>query len=1113
MSLAAEREILKQIHKLNILRRQISESVQHNQQINEKKAMVSTLRDSLKGKRTDISEIKIELSTVSTAASLGCEVKDLVGRKIDCPAEKIGNVLGKKGKNIQELMSTNNVNVNIDKSHGDIRLIGTFESLDAAISKLDQVIAQTEDIVEISMIVHQYLTSANIVALTQLRERHPSIYVSFPRSAVDETDVPTVQQVRVRGIRTDIAAFQCDLMNIECISTDLHVSSRDAGLLVGKGGSTIADLVKAHQATINLQRPTKNGENNIATVDVSTKVTISGPPANVEAAKVVIEAMIEMNKDLEELVPLDLIVKAVLLLNNGAGVQAIQKLANVASRELCGDSPNSNVSINVNDADLVVKGKSNVLKVSMKHVHDEVERIMSLSKRITIDKFAIPVLIGKGGQGIKDLKEGTKTVYLNVNREVGEIEICGLDEEELNKVVQAVSIAINDNQVHRLRVELDDTRSANSFSDQFRKLSRSAVMKQLKDLVFIMADDSTNELVLRGKPENLVQSIKLIQEFLDSNFIGEIGVFAEEISALLTGGKKSKIVELANSTGVSLSVDKDRKLIQVKGQKSKVIDAIQAIREFLCGSADVAVIKVPVNSEELMGVVIGKAGKTKADLQAKFPLVSIVVHRTDALVTLRGDPTQAEQCRTEITTLLLNANITRTFDLSEQHLEEVQTSKFIQRIGQTVPVKVLLNKEKKIVSFRGVRADVEIALSLLKENLVGIYESTWNLESILYKKMHDACSNPTHLGRIEQQSGAKVVLDDNLESIVLSGTRETVKTAKKDLLVLLEFVYGCTMRRRDVPAEAFPKMGKSNFMNEIITKTGTHAIADQDTNTIMIFSMNAEKVEDALTLIDEKLNVVEKQICVWQFNVSDDWLVSNIIGKNGQMINKLRKDTRCLIDLDSKDRRMVVSAGDIDILEKGKEIIDSFISKSRKECVVVVLSELDTPVFIGKVGKHMKAFKDKYNVEVTLVNKNDVYTIRITGQEDKVAAAKTGLDEWLASRSEQRKDAEGMITKKVKPNDIPVIIGTKGGTIRGLEREFGCKVKIDRQTSTVTVTGGSSTKRLALLEKIDITLQKYDVSADTKTDLDSTLLTTVTFVGDVIEETDGIVSSTLEQMD
>ena len=91
MSLAAERDILKKIHKLNIARRQLCEKKQHDQQIKQQKAAVSTLRGSLKEKRTDISELKVELSTVQTAVSLGCEVKDLLGKKIECPTGEYWN--------------------------------------------------------------------------------------------------------------------------------------------------------------------------------------------------------------------------------------------------------------------------------------------------------------------------------------------------------------------------------------------------------------------------------------------------------------------------------------------------------------------------------------------------------------------------------------------------------------------------------------------------------------------------------------------------------------------------------------------------------------------------------------------------------------------------------------------------------------------------------------------------------------------------------------------------------------------------------------------------------------------------------------------------------------
>jgi transcription antitermination factor NusA-like protein len=1079
MSLAAEREILKQIHKLKIQRRQVAEFLAHDREIKEKKTTVTTLRESLKEQRTEISELKTELTTVNTAVELGCEVKDLLGKKIDCPVEKLGNVIGKKGKNLARLKTSTHVNVDIVRNQGDIRLIGTLDSLDAAVSNLDKVIQQTEETLELPPGMHTYLTSAKITALSQLRERHSDVYFNISRSNGDEA---ATNQVRVRGSAADIQAFKSDVHGMHLlVTTELQLTAREAGLLVGKAGATIAALVQSHQAAIEVKRPPKKDE--AADPEETTKVTISGPSDNVAAATAEIEAMVEANKDREAFVSVDPHVKAALLLNNGAGIQTLHKKANAATKKALGgvDATNSGasyVAVNFSNGGIAVKGKVKALESAMVVVTEEVSRIESMLITITVDPFVIPAMIGKGGQGVKDLKEGTKTVYLDLDREAGKIVVCGLEKDEIDKVIQAIEAAKADHHVQRLRLDCDDDSGTNSFSAQFRNFLRSAAMKDVKELVFMVADDAAKQLVLRGKPENVTKAASLVNEFLVLNFMEELIVSAEDLTALLTGGKKSKIVELAASTGVNLSTDRDRNALIAKGEKDKVVSAMKAVREFLYGSDDVAVSKIALASGELMGVVIGKGGKTKADLQEKFPSVSIIMHRTDAAITLRGQRQQVEQCHVEIMKLILSASIARTTDLSEKQLTDMNKTKFNRRIGQLVPVQVILSKEKSNITFRGSAADVQVALSLLKEHLEGVYESRMQLGTALFKKVKDACRNPVHLDRIEKQSHAKVSLDDKTEDIVFSGKRETVKQAKNALLTFFDFLFGPNMCRCNVPGPLFSMVGKPASLAEVAAMTGTQVIVDRDLSSILIFSSEADKGKEASTMINSKVAEVEKLVYVLQLDASEDWLVSNIIGKSGDSVKKLRKQSGCNIEVESKDRRVIVSANDAELVTKGKEILDKLVETSRRECVFIAISQQDLPAFVGRSGANIREFSKKHGVEVQIM-KNQGGAVRITGDEDKVAAAKSGVEEWLAGRAEAHKDAEGELTKRLKADQIPAVIGAKGATIRSLEREFECKIDIDRKTLTVTVQGGSTAKRTSLLEKIDkiITAEPADDAA------------------------------------
>lgn len=1067
MTLAAEREILKRIHKLNIQRRQVAEFQAQDKEIQIWKSTVSNLRESLKEQREEILGLKVELNTVSTAVDLGCEVKDLLGKKIDCPIEKLGNVIGKKGKNVQSLMSTNRVNVDIARRQGDIRLIGTLGSLDAAVSSLDKVIQQKEENMELPAATHKYLTSSKITALSQLRDRHPDAYFSILRSNGEEAPVTT--QIRIRGSPTDIQVFKNDVLGMNIVTSELHLTSRDAGLLVGKAGATIAGLVEGHQTTIDVQRPAKKGE----TVDAEelTKVTISGPSHNVSAAKAGILAMIEANKDCQVTVSIHPITRHVLLLNNGAGIQALYKKINEATktaRDADDAAFNSGMyaAVTFNDGGIVVAGKANAIHCAVAVVKEEVSRIEFMLTKIEVDPSVIPVIIGKSGQGIKDLKSGSTTVFLDVDRQASLVAVCGLEKGEVDTVIQAVEALKANHQVQRLRLECDEGSATNSFVAQFRHIARSSVMKEVKDLAFMVSDDVTKQIVLRGKPHNVAKAAALINAFVEQNFMEELVVSAEDLSALLTGGKVSKIVDLAASAGVNIRTDRDRNAVIAKGEKEKVIIAMKAVREFLYGSADFAVNKIPLSSGELIGVVIGKGGKNKADLQEKFPSVTIIVHPAEAAITLRGQRQQVEQCTVAIMSLVLSVSISRSTDLSENQLKVVNKTKFNRRIGQIVPVQAILSTEKNNITFRGSSADVHFALSLLKEELEGVFESRLQIGSALFQKLNDACRNPSHVDRIERQSGARVSLECETEYVVLTGKRETVKQAKIDLLTFFDFLFGSNMCRCDIPGLIFALVAKPNFVAEVAATTGAQVIVDRDLSSILIFSSEADKVKKGSTMINAKLSDVKHQVYVLQLEASEDWLVSSIIGKSGNGIKKLRRQTGCSIEIESKERRLIVSANDTELVTKARQFLNELVETSRRECVYISIPQQFMPAFVGRSGSKIREFSEKHEVEVQVM-KHQGNAVRITGKEDKVAHAKMDLDEWLRGRAEVQKDAEGERTIRLKANQIPAVIGAKGATIRSLEREFGCKIDIDRKSCIVTVKGGSTGKRVALLEKID----------------------------------------------
>jgi polyribonucleotide nucleotidyltransferase len=1078
-TLPQEREILKKINKLNIQKRKIQEFQKYDKAIKQKKNTVSQLRSTLKDQRTSIQNVRRELSAVSTAVQLGCQIQDLLGKKLECPTDKIGYVIGKNGRHIQQLQQQNHVNVQIvKKSHGDIHLIGTMDAIHAATTDIQKNIQRIETHVPLTPVMHLYCTQAKITALPDLRKRHPHVYIHpLHNNNNNNNNEPTL---KVAGTKEDIQALQTDIQqNLILVQDTMEVNHRESGLIVGKNGTVITDLVERHQAAITVQKRHSTEESPQQNNHPVVVVILTGPPINVAAVRNEIQELLATVRDVEMDIPVNQNVKSALLLHNGAGIIALHKQVNVATKKQVAYAATSiqqkpaeedskilggpsYVSVNLHDDNIRIRGKAIVIECAKTIVQEQAAHWESMIVTIRVDPVVVPVMIGKSGHGIQSLKGNTVSVNLEFDRSSGTITVAGLDPTEIQTVVAAVRAVQNENTVRRVKCH-----HAFNFSTLFSQLLRSPTLKKFKEHdIFVLADDDAKEIILRGKPERLAEAEELVKSFLDANYTEELTVTNDDLTALLSGGKNSKIVELAKCTGVNLNSDRDRQTIIARGEKSHVPVAIQKVREFLYGGKDVVVKKVPMESNEIMRVVIGKGGKTKDELQAKFQSISIIVHRNEAAITLRGTEKEVKGCHIEIMKRILNSVIVRTFEVTPQQIQELQRVNFVRQVVQHVPVQISIAAESGNVRIRGSTADVKHAASLLKEQLEGVYECRLHIPSYLFGKIADACSNAAHLEIIVKQSGAHLTLDTSQEEVIISGQRKNVEEAKWSVYKFFDFLFGSKMGIVEFPAAVLPFVAKTECLAEISATSETHITLDRDASLVLVFSTDQEKVVIATDAIKAQVEEAGNLVYVLQLEENEDWLLSSIIGKKGAGIKKIRKETKCKIEVDSNKRSVTVSAGSAEFVSKAKETLAGIVEKAREECVFVPVPEDDVKAFVGRGGTSIREFCLKHDVDVQ-APKNGTSNVRITGSAEKVASAVEALKDWLNHRAETQKDAAIVETKKLRSHQIPALIGTKGSVIRSLEKEFGCKIDVDRTLVSVRVSGGNSERRRALLEKID----------------------------------------------
>lgn len=920
------------------------------------------------------------------------------------------------------------MDVNKGSEKNVVRIVGSLSSLDAAVLDLDKVIQQVEKKMDgLPQALVDYLTARGITALQDIKDSHPNVRIGASKS----------DGISCRGAPSDIEAVRQDLEALHLTASKMRVSAKEASVVIGKKGSTVESIVFLHQTAIDVER---QGESENSTV------TVIGPEGHVESAVQQIKELLAANKDVEKTVEIRNI-KTALLLENGKGIQGISKSVNAKIN----DPSAGMVHVNLSDEAIVVKGKARVMEIAYETVAAEVRRLEQIVKVLKVDPMAIPAFIGKGGAGAKALRADL-AVSIDFDRDNGEITIAGMESSLIDQVYEKTQKLSEQYRV--ARVQTDPPSLYKSLAGMFvRNLS-----KEVNELVYTRLDDDKQQIILRGSQEKLDEAQVLINKFFEQNFVQELEVAKDDIETLLTGGQGSKIVELGNEAGVKMSAVRDRQVVVVRGEKAKVHQAIKNVKLFLYGGEGISLVKMSVDGK-VLGMVIGKGGKNRAEMEKKHN-INIMIQRHDNVVSLRGPDVDVEACRLDIMKMIVTAKISHQLKLPEKKAQAMEKSKSYRRAVQHMPVQVNFDKSGTI-TIRGTKDAVRDAEAALREAAGDPYEIGYFLESVLFKRVKEAWKDPESLKRIESASGAKIKITK--DAILFTGSREEVKKAKVEVIKFLKFLLGSQFTNLELESALLDSMCMSGKVTNVMAESGCQLLVDRDLSSVLILSSDSEKVAVAKEILEGAIEEEKKLLFVLKLEKNEDWIVSTILGKNGKHIQSLRKETKCKIDVLGKT--VTVRGDSEELVAAGTERIKSIVDKARKESAFVDIPKEHMAAFVGKGGSNISKFAENNSVEISAVKRGS-HRVRINGEEEAVVAAQSAIDEWIADRESKASEEQATESITVEKEQVPKVIGNKGTVIRSLEKEFRCKIDIDRKENIVTVKGHRRVEVIAKIEKI-----------------------------------------------
>ena len=977
---------------------------------------------------------------------------------MDCPQSRVGEVIGKNGSMMKQIMEKCKVAINVDKTTNQIEITGTTSSIELAEKELSAIIRATEiEFTPNNDKLINYLTSKHVNVITQLKTEYPAAYMVVIKSS---------SKIVLRGSPEDVNELKSRIENLPLVSQDRPLEGKEFSILLGKKGATIDALVKKYSLAIEVTKIDQD----------HADCSIMGPPTDVDAAVQEIESLLKENKEMTETISVELITKRLLLSDSGLRIKALQSKVNEELKKIyeeegggAGNTSSSNVylkfdtnSPNSNDSnntDLLVKARQTDLAKAVELTEAGLKEILDLVTHLKVDPFIAPRIIGKGGEKIKKLTEG-KSGYVEVDKHTGQVSVGATTIEERDAILKDVQDIVDNNQLIRLPVNKDLIKA------QLRELGRSKNKAEINDLAWVGMDDDTGDAILiRGTKENIAKAKELMEEFLEANYLDEISMTDEDIEALLTGGKGSKIMKISEETGVNLSADKPGHAVILRGPSDKVAKAKKQLDQFVNGGVDGYSVARLTISEQVVGVVVGKGGKTRKELETKHGGVSINISKSHR-VTIRGQQDGVAACRVEILKRVASARVTQTLDVSTEQEEILRKKDAVKRIQIQVPTHITVAEGK--VTIKGSFFEVRDAVSLLNEQLTGEYKSLIELDAAQFSKVRATTKDPSLLERMEGATNAKIALDLASGSIAVSGKRSNVKKAKDQVFGFLSFILPDEIERLKISKVLQFSVGQAASLAEVSASIGGGAVIylDRDLSSLIIRSSDKDMVFKAVEVLKEKVKEAEKLAYCLELPPQDAWLVALIIGRGGRRIAQMQKESGCKIDVSSESRVVSIVGDSEEKVAKARDNLDAYIEKTRKENVFVAMPESFIPLFIGKGGTRMKEFSEEHGAEIQRIKKAG-YAFKITGDAEKVEATKEAIEEWIANKEK----ANANVSIPIEQQFISVVLGPKGETARALETEFGCRIDIDRKAMTCTIKGGDEEKREKTVSKIQEIVQ------------------------------------------
>ncbi|CAH8290043.1 unnamed protein product [Heterobilharzia americana] len=503
----------------------------------------------------------------------------------------------------------------------------------------------------------------------------------------------------------------------------------------------------------NVEMNLNSSKNQILTI------IISGEPSRVAEAKKRVTAELQQQEAVRIPVPVEY--RGYLIGRKGERLQELES----STMTRISIPPNNALDPNV----VIVTGPRRGI-LEAEHLINEIVRKQSQQgfERLSIPKIYHPFICGPNNQFVNDLKSRTDT-KINIpppSVPADEITISG----KRDGVAQAVKEvqAIYHQQLQTTKtITVKVARSQHRIIYGPRGSGVADILAQTGVSVELPMDEGNEEVVLRGKPEDLGRALSMVYERAQSTILEEIEA-PNRFHRLLIGRGGASLTELLEGyKRVQVNFGENSDKIFVEGPSEEVEVIVKRLRNRLAElQATVATVTMRVDPKYYRHI-IGKNGATIGRLREYRVRVWLPnSERGDSFacdeIVIEGDPVGVEKAKLEIQQLVEKLENEKCKDvIIDPRIQNLLRSNsngtppYIRTIYDAFPqVRIIWpendsddsmfaeNPTKSIVQLRGDRQQVDGASEKLHKLIKLVIEENYRQEIHIFKEIR-----PAFLGR------------------------------------------------------------------------------------------------------------------------------------------------------------------------------------------------------------------------------------------------------------------------------------------------------------------------------------------------------------------------------